>query len=58
MKPVWWTCGCGEKQMSTGFGRPKCQACGKDAQFAPPPPKGQQGFAFTADSEAEQERVG
>lgn len=41
-KPVWWTCGCGQRNRSTGVGRPVCCACSKDAKFEREAPKEQQ----------------
>ncbi|WP_188760850.1 hypothetical protein [Edaphobacter acidisoli] len=52
MKATWWTCGCGKKQCHRGRGRPVCQACGKPAQFAVSPPKGQRGFEFKDEKQA------
>ena len=46
MKAVWWTCGCGKKQVHRGRGTPVCEACGKTAKFTVAPPKGQRGFDF------------
>jgi len=49
MKPVFWTCGCGKKNVSRERGTPACEACGKRATFTVEPPKGQGGFDFGSD---------
>lgn len=46
MKPIWWTCGCGLKQLSYGFGTPVCKGCEKPAGFSIDPPKEQAGLDF------------
>jgi hypothetical protein len=46
MKLVWWTCGCGKRNVSRERGTPVCEACGKRATFTVEPPKGQGGFDF------------
>jgi hypothetical protein len=46
MRPVWWTCGCGRRQVSRGAGRPECVSCGKLAGFAIDAPSGQEGLGF------------
>jgi hypothetical protein len=40
-KPVWWTCGCGQKMQTFGGGTPKCSKCGKDAPWLRQVPVGQ-----------------
>lgn len=52
MKPVWWTCGCGQRNCSRGPGKPVCcrEDCGKQAGFAINPPKEQAGFDFGGES--------
>ncbi len=52
MKPLWWTCGCGRKNVSDrSKGKPVCKGCGKAATFDVGPPKGQGGFDFGATEE-------
>ena len=46
MKPRFWTCGCGRKNVTREPGTPQCAGCGKPAQFSVAPPKGQGGFDF------------
>lgn len=46
MKPRWWTCGCGNKNVTRDLGKPVCDGCGKAAGFAVEPPRGQAGFDF------------
>lgn len=47
MKPTFWTCGCGHRQITPRApGTPVCDACGLPAPFTIAPPKGQGGFAF------------
>ncbi len=47
MKPIWWTCGCGERNCSPReAGTPVCQGRGKPAKFRIDPPQGQRGFDF------------
>ena len=49
MKPRFWTCGCGRKNVTRERGTPVCEACGKVAKFTVAPPKGQGGFDFGAE---------
>ena len=53
MKPRWWTCGCGRKNVTRERETPKCVGCGKDASFTVAPPKGQGGFDFRGHKETE-----
>lgn len=46
MKTRWWTCGCGENNVTRTLGTPVCRACGKEATFTVQPPKEQGGFDF------------
>ncbi len=52
MKPRFWTCGCGRKNVSRETGRPKCVGCGKDAAFAIEHPRGQGGLDFKMEEES------
>jgi hypothetical protein len=51
MKPRFWTCGCGRKNVTRERGTPVCEGCGKVAQFTIAPPKGQGGFDFGGDNQ-------
>jgi hypothetical protein len=46
MKAVWWTCGCGRRNVTREPGAPECDGCGKLAKFKIEPPRGQGGFDF------------
>lgn len=46
MKPKWWTCGCGRKNVTRDLGTPVCEGCGKPAAFTIGAPRGQGGFDF------------
>ena len=52
MRPVWWTCGCGKRQITRQRGDAPAAglrvsvACGKPAGFTIDPPKGQGGLEF------------
>jgi hypothetical protein len=46
MKPRWWTCGCGARNVTRELGTPVCAACSKPASFTIKPPQGQGGFDF------------
>lgn len=48
MKPVWWTCGCGQRNCTREPGTPVCsrEGCGKPAKLTIDPPKEQSGFDF------------
>lgn len=47
-RPIYWTCGCGAREVWRGLGLPRCSKCDKTAPQLVEPPQGQGGFDFGA----------